>query len=106
MNNAIVNKIFNPNVRFKTIDKVGKAIKNNNENNETCNNTIKTHHEINFHSETTIPLSNNQKNFNSGQFSDRNSNFFRKKKQNIIIKEGPYQVDQNKLDKVFKRSYF
>ena len=103
MNNAIVNKIFNPNVRFKTVD---KTIKNNNENNETCNNTIKTHHEMNFHSETTIPLSNNQRIFNLGQFSDRNSNLFRKKNQKTIIKEGPYQVDQNKLDKVFKRSYF
>lgn len=83
MNSAIVNKIFNPNVRFKTIDK------NKNENNETCNNTIKTHHQMNFHSETTIPLSNNQNIFNSGQFSNRNSNFFRKKTQKTIIKEGP-----------------
>jgi len=102
MNNQIVNKLFNPNVRFKTVD---KPMRKN--SNDTCNVTQKSHHEINIHSETNIPLtppnSNGNGNFRP-EYSGMGSNFFHNRNQKIIIKEGPYQVDQDKLDKVFKRS--
>lgn len=89
-NDKILNKFFNP--RFKTIDKKAENL--------TCNSSKKTHQEINIHSETNIPLWNNRDNFNN-QFG---SNTFRSRKKQYVIKEGPYQVDQDKLDKVFKKS--
>ena len=88
VNNHMISKFLHPNVRFKTLEPASED--------KTCNATKKIHQEISFQTQTNIPYTGN-----SNYFSSNN-----KQKRQTIFKEGPYQVDQDKLDKVFKRSFF
>ena len=101
VNGQILNKFFNPNVRFKTVDSSKDNIVN-----KTCNMT-KTHNEVNIHTENKYVLPyENYPNYNNPQQSYGGSNVFRSQRKQTTYKEGPYQVDEEKLDKVFKRSFF
>lgn len=95
-NDNLIKNYFTPEVRFKTMED------NSTKKNISCNTMFKNHQEVSFHSEVKIPV-NNLNNY-YGHFFNQN-NLFRKSNRKII-KDGPYQVDQNKLDNVFKRSIF
>lgn len=95
-NENLIKNYFTPEVRFKTMED------NNTNHNISCNTTFKNHKEVSFHSEVKIPVANLNNYY--GNFVNQNNLFLKSKSK--IIKDGPYQVDQNKLDNVFKRSMF